>query len=158
MPILFVLRNVSVFFFSRRQKNMDQIARKSTPLPLCLSPNIVGFRLLRTKTLCSVCFTPLEGRGGGGGGQKGGGLSRACLKPRFPACGGKKKPGHFLTQKGSACQISVDSEQLEKSQRNRYIRLSLTEPFKCFSPDGFGMVWCASCGVQTVQALISVEK
>ena len=34
-----------------------------------------------------------------------------------------------MSQKGSACQISVDSEQLEKSNRNRYIRLSLTESF-----------------------------
>ena len=35
----------------------------------------------------------------------------------------------FLTQKESACQISADSEQLEKSQRNRYSRLPSTEPF-----------------------------
>ena len=34
-----------------------------------------------------------------------------------------------MTQKGSACQISADSEQLEKSQRNRYLRLPSTEPF-----------------------------
>ena len=31
---------------------------------------------------------------------------------------------YVLTQKESACQISVDSEQLEKLQRNGYIRLS----------------------------------
>ena len=31
----------------------------------------------------------------------------------------KKTQGHFLTQKESACQISVDSEQLEKLQQNR---------------------------------------
>ena len=36
-----------------------------------------------------------------------------------------KKHGHFLTQKESACQISVNSEQLEKSQR-KYIH---TPPF-----------------------------
>ena len=36
-----------------------------------------------------------------------------------------------LTQKESACLISVDSEQLEKSQRNRYIRLPAMEPFNC---------------------------
>ena len=56
------------------------------PLPLCLSPNIVGFRSLRTKTLC-MCFTPLEGggqKGGGGGGWK-------PLKPRFPTCGKKQR-------------------------------------------------------------------
>ena len=36
----------------------------------------------------------------------------------------KRKLGHFLTQKESACgQISVDSKQLEKSLQNRYIRL-----------------------------------
>ena len=39
--------------------------------------------------------------------------------------------GHFLTQKELACQISVHSEQIEKSQRNRYIHLSSTEPFEC---------------------------
>ena len=38
----------------------------------------------------------------------------------------KKPTGTFFK---STCQISVDSEQLEKSQRNRYIRLSSMEPF-----------------------------
>ena len=38
------------------------------PLPLCPSPNIVGFRSLRTKTLC-MCVLYAIG-GGGGGGQK----------------------------------------------------------------------------------------
>ena len=41
----------------------------------------------------------------------------------------KKEQGHFLTQKESACQLSADSEQLEKSQRNMYLRLPSTEPF-----------------------------
>ena len=40
----------------------------------------------------------------------------------------KKTKGHF-TQKESACQISVDSKQLEKSLGYRYICLPSTEPF-----------------------------
>ena len=72
-----------------------------------------------------VFYMPLEG---GGGGAEGGWTFKSVLKPHFPACG-KKTQGHFLTQKESACQISVDSEQLEKSQRNRYLRLLSTELF-----------------------------
>ena len=41
----------------------------------------------------------------------------------------KKYRQTFLTQKESAWLISVDSEQLEKLQQNRYIRLPSTEPF-----------------------------
>ena len=72
MPTLFVLKNVPVFLFSRRQKNMDQIMRKSTPPPplpplsLRRSPNIVGFRALRTKTLCMCVFYAIGGEAGGG--------------------------------------------------------------------------------------------
>ena len=67
---------------------MDKIAQKS-PLPhsICPSPNNVGFRSLTNKTLC-MC-------GRGGGGERGGGLSRMCLKPCFPACG-KKNTGLLL--------------------------------------------------------------
>ena len=50
----------------------------------------------------------------------------------FSACL-KETPIHYLTQKELACQISVDSEQLEKSQQNQYIRLSSTEPFNYWS-------------------------
>ena len=59
MSTLFVLKNVPVVFFSRRQKSMDKIAWKSTPPPpsLCPSPNNIGFWPLRAKTLC-VCFFP----------------------------------------------------------------------------------------------------
>ena len=49
---------------------------------------------------------------------------------------GNKASNTFLKEhKVSACQISVDSKQLEKSQRNTYIRLPFTEPFNflvCF--------------------------
>ena len=47
-------------FFSRRHKNMDKIARSSTPPSLCPSPNNVGFRFLRAKTPC-VCVILEEG-------------------------------------------------------------------------------------------------
>ena len=69
---------------------------------------------------------PLEGGGGGVG------LSRMCLKPCFTTC--KKKHRALLTQKELAYQISADSEQLGKLQRNRYICLPSTEPFNWF--------WC----------------
>ena len=133
MLTLFVSKSVPVFFFSRRQKNIDQIARKSTPppfLPLCPSPNIVGFRLLRTKTPC-MCVLYAIGGGGGGGGRRGGVEFQECVWSLVPRLWKKRKHSHFLTQKESACQISADSEQLEKSQRNGYLRLPSTEPFNC---------------------------
>ena len=120
----FCVKNVPVFSFSRRQKKMDQIARKSPP-PLCPSPNIAGFRSLRTKTLCMCVFYAI-GVGGGGGGAEGGWTFKNVFEASFPRLW--KKHGH----KESACHISVDSEQLEKSQQNRYIRLALTEPFSYF--------------------------
>ena len=49
-----------------------------------------------------------------------GGFAR--FGPYF-CCHLEKRNGHFLTQKESACQISVESKQLEKSLRNRYIAL-----------------------------------
>ena len=41
----------------------------------------------------------------------------------------KKAQGHFFTEKESASQISADSQQLEKSLRNRHIGLACTAPF-----------------------------
>ena len=60
-------------FFSRRQKNMHNIAQKSplTLLFLCPYPNNVGFRSLR-RNIVSVFYA--IGGGGGGGGRKWGGL------------------------------------------------------------------------------------
>ena len=72
MLTLFVLQSV----FSSRQINMDKIAWKSTPF---LSVHIVGFRSLRTETLC-VCNAVPTIDGGGGGGGGGGGPSWTCLK------------------------------------------------------------------------------
>ena len=69
-----------------------------------------------------MCFTPLEG--GGGWGRRGGWTFKSVPLSQLV-----EEKGHFLTQKESACQISADSEQLEKSQRNRYLRLPYTEPF-----------------------------
>ena len=58
-----------------------------------------------------VCFMLLEG--GGGDCEMGGGLSRTCLKPCFPACGEKT--------------------QLGKSLRNRHFGPACTDPFN-YSP------------------------
>ena len=63
--------------FSRRQNNMDKIARKSPqppPPPLCPSPNNVGFWSLRAQTLC-VCVLRY---------WRAGGLSRTCFKAPCP--------------------------------------------------------------------------
>ena len=103
----FCVKNVPVFF-SRTQKNMDKTVWKSPPPPsLSLSvskqPRI---SILESQIIVRVCFTLLEGEGGG--------LSRMCLKPCFPACG-KKNTGHLFTEKESTWQISMDSEQLGKS-------------------------------------------
>ena len=67
-------------------------------------------------TVC-MCFMLLEG---------GKGLVdhfKSMFEALFPSLwgggGGGITQGHFLTQKESVCQISADSEQLEKSQRSR---------------------------------------
>ena len=124
----FCVKKCSCGFFSR-QKNINQITRKS-PLPLCPSPNIVGFRSLRTKTPCMCVFYTIGwGEGGGGGGGRRGVLDfQECVWSLVSPLV-EKKHGHFLTQKESACQISANSEQLEKSQRNRYLPLPSTQPF-----------------------------
>ena len=123
MPILFVLENGRVFFQEGR-KIWTKLRENPPPPPppsLCPSPNIVGFWSLRTKTLCMCVF---YANGGGGGVD----FQEHVWSLASPLAG-KKGKRHFLTQKESACQISVDSEQFEKLQRNRYIRLPSTEPF-----------------------------
>ena len=90
MPILFVLKHVPVFFFQESRKIWTKL--HENPSPLCPSPNIVGFRSLRTKTLCMCVFYAIGGWGGGG-------LSRACLKPRFPACEKEKQRDIFWHKK-----------------------------------------------------------
>ena len=76
----------------------------------------------------TLCFFPQETDTGGGGW---GGFSCNLVYIFLPSW--KKKHGHFVTQKESACQISADSKQLEKSQQNRYLRLPSEEPFNCFT-------------------------
>ena len=49
--------------------------------------------------------------------------------PYVSACLKKKTQGHFFTQKDSAWQISLDSEQLEKSQRIPHMWPVCTDPF-----------------------------
>ena len=89
------------------------------PLSLSPSPNKVGFRSLRAKTLC-ICVLRYW-RGGGGGEVDFQGRVWSLFEALIPRLWKKKR------QK----RISADSKQLEKSQRNRCIRLSPTEPFNC---------------------------
>ena len=111
---------MSLFSFSRMQNNMHKIVWNPTPRP---SPNNIGFRSLRAKTLC-VSFTLLEGGGGGGTFKKV--LLFEALFSRL----WKKKPWHFFHRKGVGnCLISADSEQLGKSLRNSHIGPACTEPF-----------------------------
>ena len=88
---LFILKNVPVFF-SRRQKNMHNIARKSPPPP---------------PKHCACVFYAIGGRG------EGGWTFKNVFEALFPRLWKKKTQGHFLTQKESAYHISADSEQLE---------------------------------------------
>ena len=67
----------------------------------------------------------------GGGGQKGGVDFQEHVWSLVSPLVEKNTGTFFDTKSWPACQISADSEQLEKSQRNRYTRLSLTEPFNC---------------------------
>ena len=77
-------------------------------------------------------FYAIGGGGGGGGrGQKGGWTFKSEFEASFPHLWKKKPRDIFWHRKESACQSSSDSEQLEKSQQNRYVCLPLTEPFNC---------------------------
>ena len=85
MSTLFVLKNVRVFF-SKRQKNMDNIAWKSTTPNLSLypSPNKPKISTLRAKSLC-VCVLRYWRVGGGGGGcEIGGGTFKKVFEALFP--------------------------------------------------------------------------
>ena len=115
---------MSLFFF-KKAENMDQIARKSTPLPLCPSPNIVGFRSLRTKTLCMCVFYAIGGGGreGGGGQLERGGPSRVCLKPHCPACA-KKQRDIFWHKKSRHAKF----QQIPSNLKNRN-EIGTTPPF-----------------------------
>ena len=84
------------------------------------SPNNVGFRSLRAKTLC-VCLLRYWWKGGGG---VGGGLD-------FQERSMENLTWHFFTEKESASPISADSEQLGKSLRNSHIGPACTEPLSC---------------------------
>ena len=61
------------------------------------------------------------------GGRRGGGLSRACLKACFLACG-KKHRDIFWRKKSQHAKF----QRIPSNLKNRIkIRLSLTEPFNC---------------------------
>ena len=113
--------------FSRRQKNMYKIPLPPPPPPpfLCPYPNNVRFRSLIAKTLCVRLLRYWRGRVKGGWRW----TFKNVFEVLFSRLWKKKTQGNFLTWKESARQISADSEQLQKSQRNRYIRLSSMEPF-----------------------------
>ena len=114
------------FFFKNAEK-YGQNCVKFNPPSLSVSKQR-RISILESQNTVRVSFTLLEGGLGGGGG----GLSRTCLKPCFPACG-KKRKGNFFTEKESACQISADSEQLEKLLRSSHIGLACMEPFNYYS-------------------------
>ena len=97
-----------VFFFQESRKIWTKLHETlpppppPRPLPLCPSPNIVGFRSLRTKTLyvCVLRHWPLEGVGkraevGGGGGVDFQERVWSLVSPLVK----KGTQGHFLTQK-----------------------------------------------------------
>ena len=86
MPILFLLKNVPVVFFFEESRKIWTKLHKNPP--------IVGLLSLRTKTLCMCVLRHWRGRRAEGGWGR---LSRACLKPCFPACG--KKTDIFLQKK-----------------------------------------------------------
>ena len=77
----------------------------------------------------------------GGGGEGGGGVVRrarggvdfqecVCRSLVFPLM--EKMQAHYVTEKESACQISPDSEQLEKMLRNLTSgRLPLSHSIEC---------------------------
>ena len=115
------------FFLSRRQKNMDRIARHPpfpTPPPtLCPSPDNTGFWNLRGKTPCVFVVCYWRRGGGEGWGEVG-----VDFKNMFEALFSRlwREKGYLSPQKESACQIS---EQLEKFQGNRYVQLPFMEPF-----------------------------
>ena len=98
-------------------------------------PNNAVFWSLKNRNCMCVFkrFLTLEGgwRGGvgdreslyGGGGVEEWTLSCMCLKPCLEKCCVEKSLGIFFHIR-RACVISVDSEQLEKSQWNMYIHLN----------------------------------
>ena len=82
---LFVLKNVHVFFQASR-KIWTKLREMQPPPPLCPSPNNIGFRSLRAKTL-HVFFMLLEGDGGEGGlweGQGGRWTFKIVFEAVFP--------------------------------------------------------------------------
>ena len=108
-----------ICFFKNAERYGQNCVKFNPPPPplLCPSPNNVGFRSLRVKTLC-VCLLRY---------WRGGGLSKRVWS-LVSLLVEQKIQGHFFTEKESACQISADSEQLGKSLRNSHIRPACTEP------------------------------
>ena len=120
MSTPFVLKHVPVFFFKNAEKYGQSCVKFNAtppPPPLCPSPNNIGFRSLRAKTLC-VCLLRYwrEVLGGGGGARRaGGGLSRMCLKPCFPTC--ERNRRDIFSQKRSR---HAKFQQILSNLENRY--------------------------------------
>ena len=122
------------------RKIWTKLRENPSPPSLCPSPNNVGFWSLRAKTLC-MCFLRYWREVGGGGGSGREGVARrgegvdfqervwSLVSPLV------EKNGATFTEKESACQISADSEQFEKSPWNHHIGLACTETFNSFPTD-----------------------
>ena len=115
MPTLFV-----PVFFQEGRKIWTKL-QENPPLPPPPSLSVskqCRISILESQNTLRVCFTLLEGGGGGGG------IFKNMFEALFP-CLWKKYTDILLTQKELACQISADSEQLEKLQGDRYIVMPL---------------------------------
>ena len=130
MSTLFVLKNIPVFLFQECRKiwtKLHQIQPPPPPPPPSLSiSKQLRISILESQSTVRVSFTLLVG---GRGGKGGGGVDFqervwSLVSPLVE----KELQGHFFTEKESACQISVDSEQLGKSLRNSHIGPACKEP------------------------------
>ena len=136
MSTLFVLKNVCFYLKNAEKYGQNCVKFNPPPPPLLSVSKQRRISILESQNTVRVSCTLLVawwgggGGGGGGGCEKGGGLSRMCLKPCFPACGEK----FFFTEKELACQISADSELLGKSLQNSHIGPTCMEPFNWHHP------------------------
>ena len=92
MTTLFVLKNDPVFFFSRMQKKMDEIAWNSTPTPsLCVRLQTTYDFILESQNTVRVFYAI--------GGERGK-TFKNVYEALFPRLWKKKKQGQFYHRKG----------------------------------------------------------